>query len=167
VSTFNQLRTLTCNLKKDYERQLAHSVNSNQKALWSYVNSKMKIQPLSLICIVLMVLQPAQMRIWLHFLITILLVFLFVKIQLPCLQLTHLVLLLVLILLIFTPEIILSKTQNFQSSKSQSPYGWPIKIIKSMADFISNQLFIIYNKSFNGGLLPQDWRCTQHLFSVR
>jgi len=53
-----------------------------------------------------------------------------------------------------TPEIILSKIQNLQSSKSPGPDGWPIQIIKSMADFISIPLSIIFNKSFNSGLLP-------------
>jgi len=39
------MRSLTHNLKKDYEGQLVHSVSSNPKVFWSYVNSKMKIRP--------------------------------------------------------------------------------------------------------------------------
>ena len=57
-----------------------------------------------------------------------------------------------------TPEIILIKIQNLQSSKSPGPDGWPIQVIKSMADFISIPLFIIFIKSFNSGSLPQDWK---------
>jgi len=44
-SVNDQLKSLTHNLKKDHERQLAHSANSNPKAFWHYINSKMKIQP--------------------------------------------------------------------------------------------------------------------------
>ena len=41
-SVNNQLRSLTRNLKNDYERQLVHSTVSNPKVFWQYVNSKMK-----------------------------------------------------------------------------------------------------------------------------
>ena len=58
-----------------------------------------------------------------------------------------------------TPEIILSKIANLQSSKSPGPDGWPIQVIKSMGEFISVPLSIIFNKSFNSGSLPQDWKC--------
>jgi len=41
----NQLRSLTRNLKKDYEKQLVQNVKSKPKAFWQYVNSKVKIHP--------------------------------------------------------------------------------------------------------------------------
>ena len=44
-SVNNQLRSLTRNLRKDYERQLAQNVNSRPKAFWRYINSRIKIHP--------------------------------------------------------------------------------------------------------------------------
>ena len=41
----NQLRSLTHNLKKDYEKQLVQNFKSKPKAFWQYVNSKVKTCP--------------------------------------------------------------------------------------------------------------------------
>ena len=41
----NQLRNLTCNLKKIYKKQLIQNINSKPKAFWQYVNSKVKTCP--------------------------------------------------------------------------------------------------------------------------
>ena len=46
-----------------------------------------------------------------------------------------------------------------QSSKSPGPDGWPITIIKSVSEFISVPLCILFNKSLNSGILPTDWKC--------
>ena len=36
---------------------------------------------------------------------------------------------------------------------------WPITIIKSVSEFISVPLDILFNKSLNSGILPTDWKC--------
>ena len=41
----NQLRNLTHNLKKNYEKQLIQNIKPKPKAFWQYVNSKVKIRP--------------------------------------------------------------------------------------------------------------------------
>ena len=41
----NQLRNLTCNLRKDFEKSLVQGVESRPKAFWRYVNSRTKIRP--------------------------------------------------------------------------------------------------------------------------
>ena len=41
----NQLRNLTCNLRKDYEKKLVQGVKSRPKAFWQYINSRTKICP--------------------------------------------------------------------------------------------------------------------------
>ena len=41
----NALRTLTRNLRKQFERQIANNVKENPKAFWSYVRSRMKTRP--------------------------------------------------------------------------------------------------------------------------
>ena len=44
LSTFksvnNQLRSLTCNLKRNYEKQLIQNIKSKSKAFWQYINFK-------------------------------------------------------------------------------------------------------------------------------
>ena len=57
-----------------------------------------------------------------------------------------------------TPDIVLSKITNLNSSKSPGPDGWPIQIIKAVGDPISIPLSTIFNKSFNSGTLSQDWK---------
>ena len=39
----NQLRSLTHNLRKDYEKRLSQGVKSRPKVFWQYVNSRTKI----------------------------------------------------------------------------------------------------------------------------
>ena len=41
----NQLRSLTHNLKKNYESQLIQNIKSKPKAFWQYVNSRVKTRP--------------------------------------------------------------------------------------------------------------------------
>ena len=58
-----------------------------------------------------------------------------------------------------TPTVVLNKLMALQSSKSPGPDGWPITIIKSVSEFISVPLSILFNKSLNNGTLPPDWKC--------
>ena len=44
-SVNNQLRSLTRNLRKDYEKKLVQGVRSRPKAFWKYVNSRTKVEP--------------------------------------------------------------------------------------------------------------------------
>ena len=41
----NQLRNLTRNQKKNYEKQLIQKMKSKPKAFWQYINSKVKTRP--------------------------------------------------------------------------------------------------------------------------
>ena len=159
-SVNNQLRSLTRNLKKDYERQLAHSANSNPKAFWSYVNSKMKIRPVisELFC-------PDgssvnsdddMAALFNNYFSSV-----FTSEDTTTIPTTYPSSAPPITDSIdITPEIVLSKITNLQNSNSPGPDGWPIQVIKAMGDFISVPLSIIFNKSFNSGFLPQDWKCT-------
>ena len=44
-SVNNQLRSLTRNLKRNYERQLIQNIKSKPEAFWQYINSKVKTRP--------------------------------------------------------------------------------------------------------------------------
>ena len=48
-----------------------------------------------------------------------------------------------------------------RKNKSPRPDGRPIFIIKSVDEFIAIPLSIIFNKSFNSGTLPHDWKNAQ------
>ena len=58
-----------------------------------------------------------------------------------------------------TAATVFSKLIALQSNKSSGPYGWPITIIKSVSEFISVPLSILFNKSLNSGTLTSDWKC--------
>ena len=58
-----------------------------------------------------------------------------------------------------TPAVALNKLMALQNSKSPGPNGWPITIIKSVSEFISVPLSILFNKSLNSSTLPPDWKC--------
>ena len=58
-----------------------------------------------------------------------------------------------------TPAVVLNKLMAIQNSKSPGPDGWPIAIIKSVSEFISVPLSILFNKSLNSGTLLPDWKC--------
>ena len=45
TSANNELRSLTCNLRKNYEQHLVQNVKSKPKAFWQYINSRLKIRP--------------------------------------------------------------------------------------------------------------------------
>ena len=57
-----------------------------------------------------------------------------------------------------TPAVVLKKLMVLQNSKSPGPDGWLITIIKSVSEFISVLLSILFNKSLNSGTLPSDWK---------
>ena len=58
-------------------------------------------------------------------------------------------------------DIVFDKIMNMHNNKSPGPDGWPISLIKSVGEFIAIPLFIIFNKSFNSGTLPHDWKNAQ------
>ena len=57
-----------------------------------------------------------------------------------------------------TPTVVFNKLMALQNNKSPGPEGWPITIIKSVSEFISVPLSILFNKSLNSGTLPPDWK---------
>ena len=58
-----------------------------------------------------------------------------------------------------TPAVVYDKLMNLQNNKSAGLDGWPISIIKSVSEFVSVPLSIIFNKSYSSGILPTDWKC--------
>ena len=57
-----------------------------------------------------------------------------------------------------SPSMVCSVITKLKSEKSTGPNGWPIEVIKQCSQQISIPLSIIFNKSFQSGVLPQDWK---------
>ena len=57
-----------------------------------------------------------------------------------------------------SPSMVCSVITKLKSEKSTGPDGWPIEVIKQCSQQISIPLSIIFNKSFQSGVLPQDWK---------
>ena len=158
-SANNQLRSLTRNLRKDYERQLAQNVNSRPKAFWRYINSRIKIHPniAELLCSdgSTVCSDAEKATIFNEYFSSV-----FTVEDTTTIPTVHSVCSPPVIDSIdITPEVVLNKITNLQSGKSSGPDGWPVQIIKSMGEVISVPLSIIFNKSFNSGILPEDWKC--------
>ena len=58
-----------------------------------------------------------------------------------------------------TPIVVFNKLAVLQSNNSPGPDRCPIFVIKSVSEFISVPLSILFNKSLNSGILPPDWKC--------
>ena len=57
-----------------------------------------------------------------------------------------------------SPSMVCRVITKLKSEKSTGPNGWPIEVIKQCSQQISIPLSIIFNKSFQSGVLPQDWK---------
>jgi len=55
----------------------------------------------------------------------------------------------------FTPVSVFNKITNLKSGKSPGPDGWPTQITKLMAESICIPLSILFNNSFDSGILCQ------------
>ena len=57
-----------------------------------------------------------------------------------------------------TPSMVADKLSNLNPSKSPGPVGWPLLALKKAAQQISLPLSILFTKSLQSGLLPNDWK---------
>ena len=57
-----------------------------------------------------------------------------------------------------TPETVFNKLVKLKSGKSPGPDGWPTQLIKQMAEYICVPLSILFNKSLDSGVLPEEWK---------
>ena len=153
----NQLRSLTCSLRKGYEKKLAPGFGSRPKAFWQYVNSRTKVRP-SITELVssdgCVIHSDAEMAI--HFNEYFSSVFTCEDTaDIPTVYLTGSLLLDDSIEI--TPTVLFNKLTALQSSnKSPGPDRWPITIIKSVSEFIFVPLSMLFNKSLSTGTLPSD-----------
>ena len=47
---------------------------------------------------------------------------------------------------------------KLKTDKSPGPEGWPLRIFKECSEYLSTPLSILFNKSFQSGVLPSEWK---------
>ena len=57
-----------------------------------------------------------------------------------------------------TPVKVLKKLQDLNPGKTPGLDGWHPLFLKNVADLIAEPLAILFQKSLNAGVLPEDWR---------
>ena len=57
-----------------------------------------------------------------------------------------------------SPSMVWREINKLKSEKSTGPDGWPIQVLKQCSQQISLPLSILFNKSFQSGHLPRDWK---------
>ena len=60
-----------------------------------------------------------------------------------------------------SPNIVHKKLLDVNQNKSPGPEGWPLLALKETAEQICKPLSILFKKSLESGILPQDWKCAQ------
>ena len=60
-----------------------------------------------------------------------------------------------------SPNIVHKKLLDINPNKSPGPEGWPLLALKETAEQICTPLSILFTKSLESGILPQDWKSAQ------
>ena len=159
TSTRNALRILTRNLRRNFERGIANKVKQNPKVFWNYVKSRVKTRANigsvegndgqlhhtdstkadafnKYFCSVFVDEDSSTVP-----------TFTTCRDDLPSLSSVQI-----------TPSIVFEKLQSLKCNKSPGPDGWPPIIFKNCADQLCIPLAMLFAKSLDSGLLPNDWK---------
>ena len=60
--------------------------------------------------------------------------------------------------MLFTPDIVKKKLDKLKTGKSPGPDGVHPKVLKELSAVLAKPLAIIFNKSFESGCLPNEWK---------
>ena len=60
-----------------------------------------------------------------------------------------------------SPNIVHKKLLDINPNKSPVSKGWPLLALKETAEQICTALSILFKKSLESGILPQDWKSAQ------
>lgn len=143
---------------KDFERNLVNDFKENKKCFWKYVNKKLKrktgIAALSTPDDVYVYDDKSKADVLNDFFISV-----FVDentTNIPvCIDRSNDR---ILSDLVISKEAIFKKLNNLDCSKSMGTDNLHPKLLKELAFELSTPLYIIFNKSFNEGVLPTDWK---------
>ena len=157
----NELRTLTRTLKRDFERNLTFNIKSNPKAFWRYINSRLKVHSTigDLQCPdgSTVHLDKDKAEIPNQFFTS---VFTHKKLSvIPSFTLDHAVPSLHTVKI--SPTIVHKKLLDINPNKSPGPKCWPLLALKETAEQMCTPLSILFKKSLQSGILPQDCKSAQ------
>lgn len=155
----NALRTLTRNLRIQFERQIANNIKENPKAFWSYARNRMKTCPtignIEGIDGELYTSDEDKSNALNRYFSSV-----FTHedpntVPNFCIDKSDDV---SLSSITINPSIVFDKLVSLKSGKSPGPDGWPVEVFKQCADQLCIPLSILYIKSLEGGILPDDWK---------
>jgi len=63
------------------------------------------------------------------------------------------------------PSVVFERLASLKCGKAPGPDGWPIEVFKKCTDHLCTPLSILFMKSLESGILPQDWK-TGHIKPV-
>jgi len=132
----NELRKLTCDLRRDYEKHLVSNVGTKPKAFWQYINLRIKTCPsIDELCCSdgsITSSHPEMAKLFNDYFSSVFthedtnpIPTLKSDDQPPPIHTFQ-----------FTPVTVFNKITNLKSGKSPGPDGWPTQIIKLMALFV-------------------------------
>lgn len=150
-------------IKKDYEKEVAKNSKANPKVFWKYVQNKLKVNTsigaLNKPDGSLAVSDKEKADTLNNFFAGV-----FTredKSDIPhleeCIYSSGIALSEVRI----TPKAVYDKLLNLNPNKAQGPDHIPSRILKELANEISEPLCILFNKSIETGILPQDWKLAE------
>ena len=155
----NALRTLTRNLRKQFERQIANNVKENPKAFWNYARNRMKTRPalgnIEGIDGKLYTSDIDKSNALNNFFSSV-----FTN-EDPSTAPTFNIDKsddVSLSSITIDPSIVFEKLASLKTGKAPGPDGWPAEVFKQCADQLCVPLSILFNKSLESSVLPDDWK---------
>ena len=160
------MRSLTRNLRKQFERQIANNIKENPKAFWNYARNRMKTRPaignIEGIDGKLYTSDKDKSNALNKFFSSIFAhedpntAPTFYVDKSDDVSLSSITI---------TPSVVFEKLVSFKINKTPGLDGWPVEVFKQCADQLCVPLSILFIKSLENGLLPQDWK-TNHITPI-
>jgi len=154
----DSLRSLTRQLRSDFEKNLAGNIKTNSKCFWKYVNSRIQsrfpIKDLTTSDGCVIESDKDKANAFNKFFSSVFTIEdgsslpdFSINVDAPILNDVPI-----------TPEIVYTKLSNLNPNKAAGPDNWPPKVLKEMAEQLCIPLTILFRKSLNTSTLPTSWK---------
>ena len=159
IQARNALRTLTRNLRRQFERQIANNIKEHPKAFWNYARARMKTRPaignIEGIDGKLYTSDEDRSNALNRYFSSV-----FTQEDPNTAPIFHIDKSddVSLSSINITPSIVFDKLVSLQTGKLPGPDGWPAEVFKQCADQLCVPLSVLFVKSLVGGILPEDWK---------
>ena len=160
IETRNRCKRMIKNAKREYEKEVANGSKTNPKKFWRFVQGKLKtksgISPLNSNGKTV-VSDQDKANVLNSFFSSV-----FTQENLnslPDIQENSKSMGISLSEIIVTPEAVKRKLRVLDSNKAQGPDQIPARILKELSEELANPFCFLFNKSFEEGKIPKDWKC--------